>query len=88
MNLALAIMCRRQAVPFRAALLAFLCLAATLAVFFTWTEPANRATDYWTTIPANWAALRDQWEYSHAANAVITFIALCAVTVSVLTRKP
>ena len=87
LNLVLAVMQRRQAVPFRSALLAFLCLAATLAVFFIWTEPANRATDYWTTIPANWAALRDQWEYSHAVNAVITFVALCAVTLSVLTHK-
>ncbi len=87
LNLVLAIIQRRQAVPLRAALLAFLCLAATLVVFFVWTEPANRATDYWTTVPANWRALRDQWEYSHAANAIITFAALCAATLSVLTHK-
>jgi hypothetical protein len=86
-NLVLAVMQRRQAMPFRSALLAFLCLAATLAIFFIWTEPANRATDYWTTIPSDWAALRNQWEYSHAANAIITFVALCACMVSILTYK-
>jgi hypothetical protein len=30
--------------------------------------------------------LRRQWEYSHAANALVTFVAFCAVTLSVLTR--
>lgn len=86
-SLLLAILQRRKAWPFRFALAAFVGLAATLVIFFIWTEPANRATDYWTTIPSNWAALRVQWEYSHAANALITFIALCANVLSVLTHK-
>jgi hypothetical protein len=86
-SLVLAILQRRQAWPFRLALVAFLCLAATLVFFFVWTEPANRATDCWTTIPPNWTSLRDQWEYSHAANALITFAALCASVLSVLTHK-
>jgi hypothetical protein len=62
-------------------------MAGTPAIFFTWTYPANVATDNWTAVPANWQALRDQWEYSHAANAVMTFAALCAVVVSVLTTR-
>ena len=86
-SLVLAILQRRQTWPFRLSLVAFLCLAATLAFFFIWTEPANKATDYWTTIPLNWSALRNQWEYSHAANALITFVALCATVLSVLTHK-
>jgi hypothetical protein len=28
--------------------------------------------------------LRRHWEYSHAVNAVITFLALCSVTLSVV----
>ena len=86
-DLVLAIMHRRHAAPFRLALVAFLCLGAAIAVFFIWTEPANRATDYWTTIPANWETLRRQWEYSHAANAVLAFVALCATALSVITHK-
>jgi hypothetical protein len=31
--------------------------------------------------------LRRQWEYSHAVNAVIPFVALCSVTLSVLTAR-
>src|SRR3989441_97883 len=86
-NLLLAIMLRGRAAPFVFALVAFLCIAVTLAVFFVWTYPANQATDNWTTIPANWEELRRQWEYSHAANALVTFVALCAVTLSVLTTR-
>ena len=50
-----------------------------------WTYPASQATDNWTTIPANWEQLRRQWEYSHAANALVTFVAFCSLTLSVLT---
>jgi hypothetical protein len=86
-NLLLAIMLRGQRGPFRLALAAFLCIAATLAIFFTWTFPTNQATSNWTTVPANWTQLRTQWEYSHAVNAVVTFAALCSVTTSVLTAR-
>ena len=61
------------------ALLAALLLAAGLGVFFRWTLPANQATANWTTLPEAWEALRTQWEWSHAANAVLTFLALCTV---------
>lgn len=81
---ALALMLRGRGTPFVLALFACLGLALTLAIFFIWTYPANQATDNWTAIPANWQELRRQWEYSHAANAVTTFAALCAVTLSVL----
>jgi hypothetical protein len=83
-DLALAILQRRRPAPFWLALMGFLAMAATLAVFFTWTYPANVATSNWTRAPADWADLRRHWEYAHATNAVLTFIALCAVTLSVL----
>ena len=86
-NLALAIMVRRQRAPFWLAFLAFLLVAATLGIFFTWTYPANQATSNWTVVPVNWQELRLQWEYAHAANAVLTFVALCAVTWSVLLTR-
>jgi hypothetical protein len=86
-NLALAIMVRRQRAPFRLAFAAFLLVAATLVIFFTWTYPANQATSNWTVVPANWQELRTQWEYAHATNAVLTFMALCAVTWSVLLER-
>ena len=80
----LALMLRHQRAPFRLALGAFLLMAATLAVFFTWTFPANQATANWTEVPANWQELRHTWEYAHAVNAGLTFLALCAVTLGCL----
>jgi len=86
-NLALALLLRGRRAPFALALFAFLCIALTLVVFFIWTYPANVATNNWTMIPDNWEQLRRDWEYSHAANAVVTFAALCSVTLSVLTTR-
>jgi hypothetical protein len=81
----LAVRTRRQATPSLSAALAAVLIAVALAVFFTWTFPANQATGNWTITPADWQTLRVQWEYSHAAGAVLMFLALCATTVSVLT---
>jgi hypothetical protein len=86
-NLALAIIARRQRAPFWLALLGFLLMAGTLVVFFTWTHPANQATSNWTVAPADWQELRRQWEYAHALAAVLTFAALCAVTLSTVTAR-
>jgi len=86
-NGVLAIMLRHQRTPFRLALGAFLLMAGTLAVFFTWTFPANQATANWTEAPADWQELRFNWEYAHAANAGLTFLALCAVTLSCLLAR-
>jgi hypothetical protein len=84
-DLALVLVLRRRGgAPFGLALLGFCGVALTLMVFFLWTYPANQATANWTTIPDHWEQLRRQWEYSHAFNAVITFLALCSVTLSVV----
>jgi hypothetical protein len=85
-TLALAILVRKRRREFVPALIAFLCIAATQALFWTFTFPANEQTANWTVLPENWAALRVQWEYSHAASAVLNLIAFIAVILSVLAR--
>src|SRR5262245_18334893 len=84
-NLALAR--RGRGSPFVLALFSSLCIGLTLVVFFVWTYPADQATNNWTMIPENWDQLRREWEYSHAANAVVTFAALRSVTLSVLMTR-
>jgi hypothetical protein len=86
-NFVLAFMVRANPFASAMAFLAGACMVATLLIFFIWIEPANRATDYWTTIPANWEVLRRQWEYGHAANALVTFVAFCSVTLAALSGK-
>jgi hypothetical protein len=71
----------------RPAVVALLCLLAAQAVFWTWTQPANAATDNWTTQPANADALRRQWEYSHAAGAVFQLLAISSLFVAALRRR-
>jgi hypothetical protein len=87
-NLVLAfLLLRRGGAPFVLASVAFCCIALTLVIFFVWTYPANQATGNWTTIPDHWEQLREQWEYSHAVNALIIFVALCSVTLSALMTR-
>ncbi len=86
-NLVLAMLLRRQRTPFVLVSVNLLCLVASLAVFFVFTYPTNQATDNWTAMPTNWESLRWQWEVSHAANAVITFIGFCALTGSLLVTR-
>jgi hypothetical protein len=87
-NLVLALMLRRRGgAPFILALLAFGAIGLMLAIFFVWTYPANQATNNWTTIPDHWEQLRWQWEYSHAVDAAVAFVALCAITLSALTTR-
>lgn len=81
---ALTIGLRRAGAPFNLALIALLLLVAELAVFWMLTAPVNRATASWTMLPDNWEQLRSQWEYSHAARALLYLLALGALIMSVL----
>jgi ABC-type cobalamin transport system permease subunit len=85
-TLILTIIVRKRPKEFALALIAFLCIVGTQIVFWTFTFPANQQTSNWTVLPENWMALRAQWEYSHAASAVLNLIALIALIFSVLVR--
>jgi hypothetical protein len=82
-----AIMVRGQRASFRLAALAFCCLLGTQVLFWTFTFPANQLTENWTLVPDNWAALREQWEYSHAASALLNLVALVALIASVVVHE-
>ena len=86
-TLALTIAARKEGGEFGPALTAFLCIAGTQAIFWAFTYPANQQTANWTLLPDHWAALRMQWEYSHAASAVLNLVAFIAMIAAVLTRK-
>lgn len=82
----LVFMLRGQGLAFGAAMLALVLIVATLALFFAFTYPVNVATADWTMTPENWQELRVRWEYSHAVNAVLTFISLLAVTMAAVMK--
>lgn len=80
----LAVLVRHGRWAYRFALFALLCLLAAHALFWVFTFPANQATANWTSPPADWQALRVQWEYSHAVAAVLDLLAFVAVALAVL----
>jgi hypothetical protein len=84
---ALAALVRDRRISFWFAVGAFVAVAATLPISFLWIYPANQWTANWTTLPDNWEALWRQWTYGHTANAILTFVGLCAVTCSVVSYR-
>lgn len=53
------------------------CLVVSLAIFFLFTFPANRATRNWTELPHDWKTVRLHWEYSHAVRALLNLASFC-----------
>lgn len=86
-NLAVAVMARGRGAPAWWAATATLLFIVFFTIFFVWTEPVNRDTASWTKVGDDWQALRIRWEYSHAANAVVVFLALCAAAMAGLTKR-
>ncbi len=84
---ALAVAVRRQRKPFALTLVSLACQIATLGLFFAFVFPTNQATANWTAIPPNWQALRQSWEYGHAASALFAFAGFCALALSVLAAR-
>jgi hypothetical protein len=80
----LVLMLTADGAAFLPALIGFLAIVATQVVFWKFTYPVNKITRNWTRVPEDWEALRDRWEISHAASAVLNFIAVVCVTVAVL----
>ncbi|WP_136413992.1 DUF1772 domain-containing protein [Herbaspirillum sp. ST 5-3] len=81
---ALAVLQRGSGAAFYFTLGATLCIALSLVVFFSFTFPANQATQNWTVLPQGWEALRRRGEYSHAAGAILSFIALAMLASSLI----
>lgn len=76
---------KRRAV-FYLVLLGVLCMVLTQVAWWTFVFPVNNQMVDWTptSLPADFAALRNQWEYTHAARAVLQIIGLGAIVWSVL----
>jgi hypothetical protein len=59
-------------------------IVLNLVIFLIWTQPVNRITQNWTVQRDDWQNLRNRWEYSHAVNAGVTFLAFCAAALAAL----
>jgi hypothetical protein len=81
-TLAMTIRLRRVPRSCRLALAALLCLVGTQVIFWTLTFPVNQITQNWTVLPPNWNELRNRWEYSHAASALLNLAAFALALLS------
>ncbi len=65
-------------------------LVLAFVSWITFVAPMNAEFARWLTdgVPADWTRYRDQWEYAHAANALIKIIGLSLLVISVLVETP
>lgn len=90
---ALAFLVRKRKRAFAWTLTGALCLALAFAIWLSAVAPVNgvvvealRAAP--ETVPQVWMALRNRWEYGHAAGFVVQLLGLAALFVSVLVETP
>jgi hypothetical protein len=84
-----AVLQRRAPRAFRLTLAALACLLLAQVLYWSFTEPANRATASWTRVTPDFEALRARWEWSHAASALLNVSAVALLIASLLPgREP
>ena len=66
------------------------CTAATVAIWARFNEPVNREIAAWRAdaLPAGWRQRRDQWEFAHAASAILHGASLATLVVAALRDAP
>ncbi len=86
----LSVMLRKQGPTFYATLVATICVAAGLAIWFIFVSPANAQMAQWSDVPlpANWTNVRRQWEFGHAASAILDLIGFGALVLSEILETP
>jgi hypothetical protein len=77
---------RKEKAAFLPTMFSAICMVAAHAVFWVLVQPANVTMMNWPLgeIPAEWTHWRNQWEYSHAARAVLIILAFGALVISVI----
>ena len=86
-NLANGIFLKKDKTAMLLSIAAAALIALNLTIFMPFTQPANVATENWIVQPGNWEALRARWEYSHAVNAAINFLAFCSAVLASTRRR-
>ena len=71
------------------AIAGFLLMICALIVTLTVEVPIDNQIKVWTvaTLPADWQAMRDRWEFYHALRTFVSIAALASVTASALSSR-
>jgi hypothetical protein len=89
--LALAMLLRRRRLgSFALTLAGAVLLVAAFAVWWAFVDPANLQIAGWNPqhFPPDWAAWRAQWEYAHAARALLLIGGYAALALAVVRDTP
>jgi hypothetical protein len=88
--LALAFVVRGRRPAFPLALTAAVLMVAAHLVFWIFIAPVNAEIAAWApgAMPTEWTDLRDRWEFSHAARAVLMIVGFGFLLASVLSETP
>jgi hypothetical protein len=90
MVILLVFLVRHRRPAFAWTLLGAICMMAAHATFWVWVSPVNAIMGPLTpdALPSDWTQLRNQWEYTHAARAILQVVAFGAVVFSALLEIP
>lgn len=88
-SLAVLFLVRKRRPEFYSTLAGAILLGVALLVWQVWVGPVNQQVDTRTaaSMPADWATMRDHWEYGHAARAGLFAGAFAFLLVAALTGQ-
>ena len=80
----------KRSAAFALAVAGFLLMVCALVVTLTVEVPIDNQIKVWTvaSLPADWQAMRDRWEFYHALRTFVSIAALASVTASALLGRP
>ena len=80
----------KRSAAFALAVGGLLLMVCALVVTLAVEVPIDNQIKVWTvaTLPADWEALRDRWEFYHALRTFVSIAAVGLVTGSALSRRP
>jgi hypothetical protein len=84
----LALLPKRSA-AFALAVAGFMLMVCALVLTLAVEVPIDNQIKLWTvaTLPADWQAVRDRWEFYHALRTFVSIVALVSVTASTLFKS-
>jgi len=79
----------KRSMAFAFAVAGFLLMAGALVVTLGVEVPIDNQIKAWTvaTLPADWQAKRDRWEFYHALRTFVSIATLASVTASTLSKR-
>jgi hypothetical protein len=65
-------------------------IVVSYVIWWMFINPVNAEVSTWApdAMPADWMRYRSQWEYTHAARAVLQIIGLSALVISIPAETP